>query len=220
LSMSVGWNHLPTWSNGGHGWSCPDGHCTLCTAVDNAAALDNCVVVVAAGNEHERAAALRPRTWWSPWLNWLFPRLAGPDIDTELGCPGQAREAITVGALTKRTFVPASFSSHGPTAYGAPKPDLAAPGVNITSTVPVPRDANGQVISDAPRSTRFGRKSGTSMATPIVAGAAALIIQREQAAGRSWSPASIKRELVTNGVVGMSVSVQIVGAGRLSLRAL
>jgi subtilisin family serine protease len=221
LSMSLGWNHLPTWSDGGHGWSCPDGQCTLCTAVDNAATLDNCVVVVAAGNEHERVAALRPQKWWPSWLDWLFSRLISrPNVDTELGCPGQAREAITVGALTKNTFIPASFSSHGPTAYGTPKPDLSAPGVNITSTVPVPRDENGQVVPNAPRIRRFGRKSGTSMATPIVAGAAALIIQREQAAGRNWTPASIKAELMTNGVVAMTSPIHVVGAGRLSLRAL
>ncbi|MHC4342343.1 MAG: S8 family serine peptidase, partial [Planctomycetota bacterium] len=138
LSISIGFNHLPVWSQGGHGWTCRKGHCPLCTAVDNATVLGNAVVVVAAGNDHEHAEALR---------NWGD----GKSFDTELGCPGQARGALTVAAMTKRTFKPASFSSHGPTADGRAKPDLIAPGVNITSTVPVPRRKDGKPYRRPPR---------------------------------------------------------------------
>jgi serine protease AprX len=204
LSMSLGFNHLPSWSANGHGWACPQGACQLCIAVDNAVRLDGVIAVVAAGNEHDRAEALR---------SWGY----GHAFDTELGCPGQAREALTVGALTKSTFLPASFSSRGPTAWGIDKPDLVAPGVNITSTIPVPRDPGGNPVPNPHRSTLFGRKSGTSMATPIVAGAVALIIEEAKSMGHAWSPTTVRQALLTTGVVSMSLPANVAGHGRLLL---
>ncbi len=76
--------------------------------------------------------------------------------------PGSARDAITVGAsdLDNRIAV---FSSRGPTNnIFLPKPDVLAPGVSIYSTLP---------------DGKYGFKSGTSMATPYVAGAAAIVRQ-------------------------------------------
>jgi minor extracellular serine protease Vpr len=71
----------------------------------------------------------------------------------------------------------ASFSSRGPAPYSlALKPDVAAPGVDIVSPIP----------------GGYGTWSGTSMATPAVAGAAALLHQRHPA----WTPAQIKAALV------------------------
>lgn len=207
LSLSLGFNHLPHWSDQGHGWFCPDGRCSLCVAIDTAVAFDGVVAVVAAGNEHLRAETLR---------NFGF----GSQIDTELGCPGNAHGAITVGALTKQTFLPAGFSSRGPTSYGLSKPDLSAPGVNVTSTVPVPRDAQQQPIPAPPRAMLFDRKSGTSMATPIVAGAAALLIQIEQDAGRPWTPASLRQLLLHNATSPLGVPPNLAGAGRLVLGAI
>ena len=207
LSMSLGFHHLPTWAQNGHGWSCPDGLCPLCTAVDNAVTLDNVVAVVAAANEHKTAESLRQFGY-------------GHTFDTELGCPGQARQAITIGAVTKGTFLPAGFSSRGPTAYGADKSDLVAPGVNVTSTIPVPRLPSGQPIPNPARSSLFGRKSGTYMATPIVAGAVALIVQEDKDAGRNWTPASIRTRLLQDGSAPLSLPKNVVGAGRLDLTSL
>jgi subtilisin family serine protease len=99
--------------------------------------------------------------------------------------PGSAADAITVGAVTPRgsdgpAGVLADFSSSGPTTLSLRlKPDVAAPGVNIASSIP----------------GGWGRLSGTSMAAPHVAGAAALLRERHP----SWSVAQLKSALVLTG---------------------
>ena len=204
LCMSLGFNHLPRWSHDGHGWDCSDGRCPLCTAVDNAAYGDDVVAVVAAGNEHQNAQA-------------LIDNGDGHSFDTELCCPGQARQALTVGAITKRNFLPASFSSRGPTSYGITKPDLVTAGVNITSTVPVRRDDQGQPVSNPGAADLFGRLSGTSMATPIIAGAVALLIQLQKNQGAGWTSAGIRNQLLRKAVVPLPQPANVVGDGRLTL---
>ncbi len=111
---------------------------------------------------------------------------AGNDYD-ELGygsvsSPGSASKAITAAAVTKQLQI-ASFSSGGPAPVSlGMKPDVAAPGVDITSSVP-------------PHDGTWASFSGTSMATPHVAGAAALLRQRHP----DWTVAQIKSALVTTG---------------------
>lgn len=99
--------------------------------------------------------------------------------------PGTARTALTVGA-TDKSWVMASFSSRGYTADGqnlVMKPEVVAPGVNIYSTVP----ATGMLGNPS----RYATLSGTSMATPHVAGSAALLLQWNA----TQSPADIKNRL-------------------------
>jgi len=88
----------------------------------------------------------------------------GPGTCT-IGSPGSASKALTVGAMADMDqggFFQAYFSSRGKTADGRIKPDVSAPGLNITSAKA--NTANGHETM-----------SGTSMATPFVAGVALLM---------------------------------------------
>jgi subtilisin family serine protease len=111
---------------------------------------------------------------------------AGNEYDSlgfgTIDSPGSAARAITVGAATKGGSM-AIFSSSGPTPYSLSlKPDVTAPGVSIYSSVP--------------RDDGLWREfDGTSMATPHVAGAAALLLQRHP----NWSVADVKSALVMTG---------------------
>lgn len=203
LSISLGYNHLPTWSDRGHGWFCPDGNCVLCTAIDNATFL-GAIVVAAAGNEHQRAEALR--------------RFGASDsFDTEMTCPGQSRTAISVAAVTKHPFLPAEFSSRGPTAYGASKPVFCCPGVNITSTAPVPRQSDGSLVANPNRTDLFATDSGTSMATPIVAGALALVMQDRRDQGLDTSRDAILQAVRGGALEDLGVPETVLGEGRIDM---
>ncbi len=86
-----------------------------------------------------------------------------PSEDTTLTVPSAADKVITVGAYNSRTDSYADFSGRGYTRLNDNvKPDIVAPGVNITSTA-----VGGG----------YTTKSGTSMAAPFVTGSASLMMQ-------------------------------------------
>lgn len=90
-------------------------------------------------------------------------RFLTPELSTTLTIPSTAFRAISVAAYDAYLESYATFSGRGFTRDGRfIKPDLAAPGVNITSAAP-----GGGYTS----------RSGTSMATPFVTGAAALMME-------------------------------------------
>ena len=102
-----------------------------------------------------------------------------------VGSPGSAASAISVASVSNGRGDPvgsiSSFSSAGPTPLSLRlKPDVAAPGSSILSSTP-----EGE----------WGLLSGTSMASPHVAGAVALLRKRHP----TWTPAQLKSALVTTG---------------------
>ncbi len=132
---------------------------------------------------------------------------AGPGQGT-IGSPAAADAALTVGAVDRDDSL-ADFSSRGPrTGDGAVKPDVTAPGVGIVAA----RAAGttmGQIV-DASYAA-----SGTSMAAPHVAGAAALLAQQHP----DWTAGRLKDALTSTArpIDGQRVTEQ--GGGRIDVAA-
>lgn len=90
--------------------------------------------------------------------------------------------------------VVAYFSSRGPSAQtgNVLKPDIAAPGVNILAAwIPTPPPSS--LPAGQTQASQFKLVSGTSMACPHVAGAAAAV----KAWNPAWSPAAIRSAIMT-----------------------
>lgn len=141
------------------------------------------------------------------------------DVHYVIGSPGVASGAITVAATSIDTTNPnalgdgmmASFSSRGPRRGDhALKPDLAAPGVNIISSR---RGAGSQATSS----------SGTSMASPVVAGIMALLRQAYPESGfPGWKNHELKALVMNTAVypilrpdINGPYSMLRVGSGRI-----
>ncbi|QKJ18890.1 S8 family serine peptidase [Microbacterium hominis] len=97
----------------------------------------------------------------------------------------------TLGTVTTDADNLASFSSRGP-ANGTTdiKPEITAPGVSVMSSVPT-WDIDPKA-TDFPYTDAYARKSGTSMATPFVAGLAGLMLGAEP----TLAPADVKTRLM------------------------
>ncbi|WP_353094660.1 S8 family peptidase [Tissierella praeacuta] len=132
---------------------------------------------------------------------------SGPEEGTILS-PGINRNAITVGAVDDKRTIDTSddtiapFSSRGPTIEGLMKPDIVAPGVNIKSL------SNTKLDS-------YSSLSGTSMATPLVSGSVALLLNKHG----NLSPQEIK-DKITSSCIDLNESKANQGAGMLNLKSL
>ncbi|MGW3634612.1 S8 family serine peptidase [Streptomyces sp. NPDC005122] len=128
---------------------------------------------------------------------------AGPDRYS-VGAPGAADAALTVGAVDGSDSL-ADFSSRGPRAGdGAVKPDLTAPGVDILA-------ARSQYSPEG--SGPYQTMSGTSMATPHVAGAAALLASEHP----DWTGRQLKNALVSTTKATPRYNPFEGGTGRLDI---
>src|SRR3990167_1841219 len=128
----------------------------------------------------------------------VFTIAAGNSGIGGIGSPGVAEKAITVGASTKYDSM-AGFSSIGPVDKTfALKPDVLAPGVLIKSSLP---------------GNQYAEWNGTSMATPHVAGAAALLLQQHP----DWKPEDVKQALMVTAKPLQGISAFSQGWGRVQL---
>ena len=123
----------------------------------------------------------------------------GPGVQSTTS-PGNCIYAIGVGAVNGANVI-ANFSSRGPVVWGGTtyyKPDLSAPGVEIYSTLPASKGT-------------YGKKSGTSQATPHLSGVCALMLD----ANSSLSPNDIKSMLQTSATAPSGTTTNVYGSGIL-----
>lgn len=130
---------------------------------------------------------------------------SGPSAKT-VGTPGDVPEVICVGATgSDANNTIASFSSRGPAVWGTQeiiRPDVSAPGVNINST----RHDNNS----------YRLMSGTSMATPHVAGLVALVVQAKPELKTEQVKQILERTAKDLGTAGKD---NIYGAGLVNAEA-
>jgi hypothetical protein len=119
-------------------------------------------------------------------------------VESSIPTPGDARGSFTVGARDWQGDAAASYSSQGPTEDGRLKPDAVAPASNAVWP--------GIAMV------------GTSASAPHAAGAAALLMQRDRAAGQPSDPDTIARELIASALdIDQPGPDAVTGAGRIRL---
>jgi subtilisin family serine protease len=193
ISMSLGWQH--SWNPDRESWR---------TTMDNALAA-GVIASVAAGNEG--GSITNPDDVRTPGdcpPPWLHP---------EQTLQGGISAVVCIGATNSSDGI-ASFSSRGPSSWenvspyfdypfnpemGLLRPDVSAPGVDVKSC-------------DAFNTNGYSYKSGTSMATPGVAGVMALILSKNP----NLSPEDMTSILETTAVdLGATGKDNVFGSGRV-----
>jgi serine protease AprX len=134
--------------------------------------------------------------------------------------PGDDPLVITAGAyddklnLDPKDDYVAAWSSRGPTVQGLAKPDLVAPGRTLIAT----RSYGSAVENDNPKalvSPSYIKGSGTSQATAVTAGAAALLLE----ARPGLTPDQVKQALTSGASPISGETAYDQGAGRLNVPA-
>ncbi|MDP2354755.1 MAG: S8 family peptidase [Beijerinckiaceae bacterium] len=186
------------------------GHSPLCTVV-NRLSKDGVVVVAASGNDGSAFLQTEGRT-----------NTKRVGVDQSINDPGNADEAITVGAThaeAPHTYGVSFFSSRGPTADGRAKPDLVAPGERILSCTSTQSPAFVEALADAGHTfdadaAYFREESGTSMAAPHVSGAAAALMSvKPEIKGN----ATMVKDILVRSCTDLKRKADFQGAGLLDL---
>ncbi|MFI7673037.1 S8 family serine peptidase [Actinophytocola sp. NPDC049390] len=121
--------------------------------------------------------------------------------------PASADSALAVGAVDDQDAV-APFSSQGPSIHDGPiKPEITAPGVGIVAA----KAAEGTI--GTPAGDGYVSLNGSSMATPHVVGAAAVLAQRRP----DWTGQQLKSALMASAAPTPGASAFAQGAGRVDV---
>ncbi len=165
------------------------GTCPFLNKAVNAASAGAVAAIVYAANPGDQAIIMGG-TAPSPIPAVMVSNADGTALKSRIGAdPAQAAVEIDVAApvsITPRIL--SSFSSRGPSPDFDLKPDLVAVGQNVYSAAQK-NDPNGALYN----SSRFMESQGTSFATPMVAGAAAVIKQIRP----DFTPLDVKSALTT-----------------------
>jgi len=156
--------------------------------IDNAQLYNIKIVNLSIGTNNTSSSDPLVRAVESAWDKGIIVVVAagnnGPNPST-VTSPGISRKIITVGAsddnreikIWGNTLI--NFSGRGPTAECIIKPDILAPGTDIVSCVsPTPYVDSNNCENLKIVDKHYMRLSGTSMSTPIVTGALALLLEK------------------------------------------
>jgi len=127
---------------------------------------------------------------------------SGPRLNS-INSPGSADSILTVGAADDRGETPtvARFSSRG--GANGKKPDVVAPGVDITAPQADVDYREGPTVQAG-----YTTLSGTSFSTPVVAGCAALLLEKHP----DWTPGRVKAA-ITAGARDLGLPAHEQGSG-------
>ncbi|MYW64243.1 S8 family serine peptidase [Streptomyces sp. SID8379] len=184
-----------SWIIAGMQWAVDEGADVVSMSLGNPSELDCSDPMAEATQELARSA--------KDTLFVIAAGNAGPTLNS-VSSPGCVPEVLTVGAVDRDDST-ASFSSRSPVQRTHTlKPEIAAPGVAISAAA-----AGGRGVY------AYQSMSGTSMATPHVAGAAAIVKERHP----DWSAQQIKQALVSSADAEIPGDVRETGGGRLDVKA-
>ena len=154
---------------------------------------------------------------------------SGPGLNT-VGDPSVATDVVSVGAAVSRETYLANygasvsakqamftFSSRGPREDGGFKPSITAPG-SAVSTVPMWQPGQGPAETGYTLPAGYAMLNGTSMASPMAAGGAALLLSAAKANDLTVTPAQLRKAIYSSARYDRDLASYEQGVGQMQVR--